>query len=59
MQDPCINLRAFKRDICQGCRRNMAKTKGWKKLGKRVRPTALAEADMRLLSFATIGRRKG
>ncbi|PTS83589.1 DUF1289 domain-containing protein [Pseudomonas sp. HMWF032] len=59
MKDPCIRLCKFERAICLGCGRSKAEIKGWKKLGKAARRAVLAEADMRLLSLATIGRRKG
>ncbi len=59
MKDPCINLCKFERDISLGCGRSKAEIKGWKKLGKAARRAVLAEANMRVLSLATIGRRKG
>ena len=59
MKDPCIKLCKFERDICLGCGRSKAEIKGWKKLDKPARRAVLAEADMRLLSLATIGQRKG
>ncbi|MDR7022815.1 DUF1289 domain-containing protein [Pseudomonas peli] len=59
MKDPCIKLCKFERDICLGCGRSKAEIKGWKKLDKPARRAVLAEADMRLLSLATIGRCKG
>lgn len=59
VKDPCIKLCKFERDICLGCGRSKAEIKGWKKLDKPARRAVLAEADMRLLSLATIGRRKG
>jgi len=59
VKDPCIKLCKFERDICLGCGRSKAEIKGWKKLDKPTRRAVLAEADMRLLSLATIGRRKG
>lgn len=59
MKDPCTKLCKFERDICLGCGRSKAEIKGWKKLDKPARLAVLAEADMRLLSLATIGRRKG
>jgi uncharacterized protein len=59
VKDPCINLCKFERDICPGCGRSKAEIKGWKKLGKAARRAVLAEANMRVLSLATIGRRKG
>lgn len=59
MKAPCIKLCKFERDICLGCGRSKAEIKSWKKLGKASRRAVLAEADMRLLSLATIGRRKG
>ncbi len=59
MKDPCIKLCKFEREICLGCGRSKAEIKGWKKLDKASRRVVLAEADMRLLSLTTIGRRKG
>lgn len=59
MKDPCIKLCKFERDICRGCGRSKAEIKGWKKLDKAVRRSVLAEADMRLLSLASMSRRKG
>ena len=59
MKDPCIKLCKFEREICLGCGRSKAEIKGWKKLGKAAQSAVLAEADMRLLSLATIGRRQG
>ena len=59
MKDPCIKLCKFERDICLGCGRSKAEIKGWKKLYKPDRRAVLAEANMRLLSLTTIGRRKG
>ncbi|MFP6848762.1 MAG: DUF1289 domain-containing protein [Pseudomonas sp.] len=58
VKDPCIKLCKFERDICRGCGRSKAEIKGWKKLGKEARRAVLAEADMRLLSLAAIGRKK-
>lgn len=59
MKDPCIKVCKYQRDICIGCGRSKAEIKGWKKLDKASRRAVLAEADMRLLSLATIGQRKG
>ncbi|WP_339409903.1 DUF1289 domain-containing protein [Pseudomonas sp. EA_35y_Pfl2_R5] len=59
MKDPCIKVCKFERDICLGCGRSKAEIKGWKKLDKPARRAVLAEADMRLLSLATIGRHTG
>jgi predicted Fe-S protein YdhL (DUF1289 family) len=59
VKDPCIKLCKFERDICRGCGRSKAEIKGWKKLDKAVRRSVLAEADMRLLSLASMSRRKG
>ncbi len=58
VKDPCIKLCKFERDVCLGCGRIKAEIKGWKKLSKASRRLVLAEADMRLLSLATIGQRK-
>jgi predicted Fe-S protein YdhL (DUF1289 family) len=59
VKDPCIKLCKFERDICRGCGRSKAEIKGWKKLDKAARRSVLAEADMRLLSLASMSRRKG
>jgi predicted Fe-S protein YdhL (DUF1289 family) len=59
LKNPCVKVCTFKQDVCVGCGLRKAEIKGWKKLDKPERRALLAEADMRLLGLAAIGKRKG
>ena len=57
MKDPCIKVCKFEREVCRACGRSKAEIKRWKTLDKADRRAILAQADLRLLSLAAVGRR--